>query len=515
MKTIQFISALLVTALLWSSCEIEENPKFPSTETLFETEEGAYTVLMGAYASLANFNYYGADFQHLTYMSSGLFTSGRDQSLTDILILETTPSLNYVENLWRTVYQSIGRCNDMIINMEKSHLVDTAGHHPYLGQAYFIRGLNYFNLVRIYGKVPLMIDVVNPDNMNLPRADVDAVYQRIIADLENAKAMLPENGVNGLPGKYAAHTLLAKVYMQLAGNKTADETDYWQKAYDEAIAVKGKFALMDNYADLWLESTSNNNQESIFEIQGNEENTLRQYQLFTPSNGNKGCSVWGRIKPHIECYTQHAEAYPGDPRIENTFLTEWVKYNKNTGEPIKAPIKTYPTFKNRNNKDKSYPFLYKYYIKDHTRLNYNTIMNLVLFRYADVLLMLAEIENELNGPDAAYAYVNEVLTRARGGGTEPADWSGLTQEDFREAIMQEYRYELLGEGHEWFNDRRRGYQWFKTHVIDPHNNHPDYDFTKQRDVKLPDNSRNILMPIPLSEITANPNISVTDQNEGY
>lgn len=512
MKTIKLISIILLSVLLFAACEISEDPKFPSTETLFETEEGANTVLLGCYNSLASFNYYGADFKHLTEMSSGLFTTGKDANLKNIVALQVTPSMNYVENLWRAVYQSNGRASDVIVNMENSNLLDTLGHHPYLGQAYFIRALNYFNLVRIYGGVPLMTDVVTQDNMNLPRSSVEEVYTQIIADLNQAKVMMSDNAENGLPSKYAANMLLAKVYMQMAGNKTASETEYWQKAYDEAIQVHGEFNLLEDYADLWMETTSNNNDESIFEIQGNEENTLRLYQLYTPSNGNLGQSVWGRIKPNIECYTQHEAKYSGDPRIANTFLTEWTKY---AGGKVKEVVTTYPTFTARQNKDKSYPFLYKYYIKDHTRLNYNTIMNFVVLRYADLLLMLSEIENELNGPDAAYQYVNEVLARARGNGTVPADWSGLTQSSFRHDIMFEYRFELLGEGHEWFNDRRRGYDYFKTNVIDLHNSHPDYDFTKSRDVELPDNSRNMLMPIPLSEITANPNVSVDDQNPGY
>lgn len=509
---IKYIISIALAAFLFASCEIDENPKFPSAETLFETEEGANTVLLGCYSSLASFNYYGADFKHLTDFSSGLFTTNRDASLKDIVALQVTPSLNFVENLWRSAYQTTGRANDMIENMEESNLLDSLGHHPYLGQAYFIRALNYFNLVRIYGDVPLMTELVNFDNMNLPRSPAADVYNLIIQDLEKAKLMMAEEAQNGMPSKYAAHMLLAKVYMQLAGNNTATETEYWQKAYDEAIEVYGKFSLVEDYGSLWLEASSNNTEESIFEIQGNEENTLRLYQLFTPSNGNAGHSVWGRIKPNIECYTQHEAKYPGDPRMTHTFLTQWTKYKD--GE-VKEVVTTYPTFTARQNKDKSYPWLNKYYIKDHTRTNYNTIMNFVVFRYADLLLMLAEIENELNGPDAAYLYVNEVLTRARGVGAIPANWSGLTQAQFRHDIMFEYRFELLGEGHEWFNERRRGYEWFKTNVVDLHNSHPDYDFKKSRDVELPDNSRNMLMPIPLSEITANPNISVEDQNPGY
>ena len=65
------------------------------------------------------------------------------------------------------------------------------------------------------------------------------------------------------------------------------------------------------------------------------------------------------------------------------------------------------------------------------------------------------------------------------------------------------------------NVRRRGYEFFKEHVIDAHNNHPLYNFSKQRDVEYPDNDRIMVMPIPLTEITANPNISVSEQNPGY
>jgi hypothetical protein len=310
--------------------------------------------------------------------------------------------------------------------------------------------------------------------------------------------------------------LLAKVYMTLAGDKKAGETDYWQKAYDEAIQAYGKYSLVADYNSLWIEATANNTTESVFEIQGNVENTLRLHQLFTPSNGNKGRSVWGRIKPNLECYDMHLAKYPDDPRHAATFLSEWPKYNANGSYTM---TKSYPFFTNRNNKDKSYPWLNKYYIREHERSSYDTNMNFVVMRYADLLLMLAEIENELNGPDNAYQYVNEVLQRARQSSdvpaTEPSDWSGLSQDEFRAAIMFEYRYELLGEGHDWFNDRRRGYDYFKTNVVDIHNNHPLYDFTVQRDVELPDDSRNMLMPIPQAEITANPNINQEDQNPGY
>lgn len=518
MKLFKYITLSIALAFIGFSCTLEEKPLFPSADNLYSSVEGSHTVLNGCYSGLADFNYYGADFMHLTYFSSGLFTSNRDASLVDIIALQQTASLNFVENVWRASYRVVGRTNDLLENLEAVELGDELEQNNIMGQAYFIRALAYFNLVRIYGDVPLLIKNPTLETMNQPRSESSIVYDQIITDLEKAKVKLraADTQMPGRPNMYAANMLLAKVYMTLAGNQTAGQTNYWQMAYDEAIEVYEKYSLVADYRKLFEEGTANNTPESIFEIQGNVENTLRLHQLFTPSNGNAGRSVWGRIKPNIECYDMHAAKYPDDPRHAATFMTEWTKYAANGNTSI---IKTYPTWTKRNNKDKSYPWLDKYYIRETTRSSYDTNMNFVVLRYADLLLMLAEIENELNGPDNAYQYVNLVLDRARNSAdvpsVEPADWSGLSQEEFRADIMFEYRYELLGEGHEWFNDRRRGYDYFKTNVIDIHNNHPGYDFSVKRDVLLPDNSRNMLMPIPQAEITGNPNITQADQNPGY
>ena len=91
----------------------------------------------------------------------------------------------------------------------------------------------------------------------------------------------------------------------------------------------------------------------------------------------------------------------------------------------------------------------------------------------------------------------------------------MTQATFRDSIMYEYQFELLGEGQDFFRVRRRGYAYFKEHVIDAHNNHPLYDFSVARDVEYPDNDRIMLMPISQDEINANTAISAADQNPGY
>ena len=115
--------------------------------------------------------------------------------------------------------------------------------------------------------------------------------------------------------------------------------------------------------------------------------------------------------------------------------------------------------------------------------------------------MLAEISNELQNGEQL-SYVTEVLDRV---GITPSSLYSGGQDAFREAIMAEYNYELLTEGHDWFNNRRRGYQWFKNHVIDPHNNYVNRNenFDVTHDI---DESTVMHLPIPAAEVGANPEI---------
>ncbi|QZT37901.1 RagB/SusD family nutrient uptake outer membrane protein [Halosquirtibacter xylanolyticus] len=499
--------------VLGMSCSLNEKPFTASEEKLISTEEGAQSLVNGCYAKMASYNHMGASAQMLTHLGSGLFTTSKASNLKDICALKPYSTLNYVDKYWSGVYATIESCNTTIATLKKSHLDEVKIKDLY-GQVYFIRSFCYFDLVRLFGRIPLRIAPSNSSNINSPMSDVSLVYDQVISDATLAKKMLKEKRMDGLPSKYAAHMLLTKVYVTLAGNKRANETPYWTKAYDEAMTIYGHYQLVHDYRTLWREETSNITSESIFEIMGNNEHTLRHYQLYTPSKGNKGKSTWGRIIPNIELYDAHAKKYPSDPRLKETFLTEWIKY-------VKKPtlMKTYPSFTKRNNVDKSYPFLSKYVMNNSESMGYATNMNLVLYRYSELLLTLAEIENELHGAKGAYFYVNKVLARARASSdipsVDPKDWSDLSQDQFREAIMAEYNFELLGEGNDWYVVRRRGYEYFKNHVIDVHNNTMVYDFKKQRDVQYPEGVSTMLFPIPMIEITSNPNISIDDQNLGY
>ena len=494
----------LFCSLLYVSCDLEENPPFLAESNVYTSVDGANAALNGIFSSMANFNYYSADFHHSTLYMSGLFVTKKPSDKSNIGALSPNPDQNYPTNLWRSMYQTIARANDMIANVPVDNGDDDLNN--ILGVSYFLRAHTYLNLVRLYGGVPLHTEPATSESLHKPRASVADVYALIIADAEKAKSLMFDAAIQGggRPGKLAANMLLAKAHMTLAGN-TAD-SPHWQHAYDEAIQVYGQYSLIPDYGNLWAsESTANNNTESIFEIQFNEENSSVLIKIFTPNAAYPGRG-WERFRANPEVVDAHIARYPDDPRIDFTFRSEFQK-------PSGATVKVYPSA-GRNIFGKGYPYINKFFVKDQTATTDASNYNYVQYRYADLLLMLAEIENELGMNAAAHGHVNEVLARARateGGTVEPADWAGLSQDDFRTAIMKEYTFELLAEGQDFFNGHRRGYDFFKTNYIDVHNARNDKGF----DIVYPDNDKAMLLPIPSVEIDTNQEINGSDQNPGY
>ena len=517
MKKILSIISLSAFAFLVFGCSeiLDETPETLYNEAqVFSTEQGVESALNGLYQSFADPAYHGSSWHGLIVPISGKFYSNQGAS-EDATSLNCSPSNTWLTRLWPQMFTTINVANTIIDNLENTTL-DLNNRETALGQAYFIRAATYFDLVRFFGDVPLKTEPTTTENLHTPRAPKSQVYDLIISDFEKAKAMLPNAGeyLVDRPIKFAANAYLAKVYMQLAGEDGGNPA-LWQNAFDEAIQVYGRYSLEPNFFDLY-DSQNENTSESIFEIQYGQNGAVRNADIirfYSPQDWAQlpiTIETFGRVRPNKETFDQHLTQYPDDPRIDATFIYgSYQRYN-NTGNIVNQNI--YPTTANGNN---GFPFLNKY-----VDLNFNgttTSRNFIKIRYADVLLMLAEIENELNGPGNAYAYVNEVLARARNSSegtpaTQPADWSGMSQDEFRSRIMRERQYELLGEGHEWFDTRRRGYQYFLDEVIETHNNFPNLG---NRDFIYPISVKNMLLPIPSTEISGNQGITQADQNPGY
>jgi len=502
---IKLLIATIFSSLLYVSCNLEENPPYLTESSVYTSVDGASTALNGVFNPLTDHFYYGHDYHVVNAYMSGMFAAKVGRDRYTIGALRPTPTINYLTKFWEFSYKSIGRANDMIVNVAEDS--GDAELDNILGITYFLRAHVYLNLVRLYGGVPLRVLPTTPETLHQPRASVEDVYALIIADCEKAKSLMkgPGEQSGGKPGKYAANMLLAKTYMTLAGNNSS--SPYWQKAYDEAIQVYGMYSLVNNYDDLFSsENTANNNSESIFEIQFNPEVKSKIGRIFTPNAAYAGPG-WERVRALPEVVDAHAARYPNDPRYNSTFRDQYNKFGNG------ALLKVYPA-RARSNFNVAYTYINKYFIKDQSIKSDATNYNFVQLRYGDLLLMLAEIENELNGPTSAYQYVNEVLTRARNSGngvTEPANWFGLNQDEFRAAIMKEYHFELLGEGQDFFVGHRRGYDFFKVNYIDVHNARIDRGF----DPVFPDDQSVMLIPIPGVEIDTNREITAADQNPGY
>ena len=166
--------------------------------------------------------------------------------------------------------------------------------------------------------------------------------------------------------------------------------------------------------------------------------------------------------------------------------------------------KTWPS-RTRGNFRNSHPFLFKYAVKDVTHSNQYDDKNIVVYRYAELLLMLAEISNELQNGEQL-SYVTQVLNRVN---LSNISYVNADQSTFRDMIMKEYRYELLGEGEDAHNNRRRGFDYFLDSVIIPHNttttlsdgqamNFNNKDLTLSEDP-----NQAMFLPLPLTEINTN------------
>ncbi|HRD82005.1 MAG TPA: RagB/SusD family nutrient uptake outer membrane protein [Saprospiraceae bacterium] len=511
-----YILALL--ALSASACRdfLTEDPvTFYSEQTIFSNEEGVETAINGIFSAYQTGQYYGTAWHNLTMPLSGKFYSSQVAN-RDAVSLNTTSSNQWVSDMWAQMYTTINTANTAIANLETTE-APLANRTRALGDAYFLRGITYLDLVRLFGGVPLRTKPVKIADIHQPRASRQAVIELVISDLEKAKTMMsaPADARRGRPSRLAANVYLAKLYMTLAGEENGDAS-YWAKAKTELMEVyqSGAYSLTPTYAELFHPGNENT-RESIFELQYGHTGGIRNSDIvrsFTPSNSiyaPSNTSTFGRIRPNKETYDQHLGRYPGDPRLAATFIAG--SYARSTG----GNQTIYPT---RKTGTQGFAVIAKWF--DPSYNGTTTERNLIQLRYADVLLMLAEVENELSGPETAYPFVNQVLARARdtnGDGVsdtmQPADWSGMTQADFRTWIMRERMFELLSEGQEWFDTRRRGYDFFLQEVVMPHNAHPFFDATT--DFMYPDSRKNMLLPIPLSEISGNQAITNADQNPGY
>ncbi len=366
---------------------------------------------------------------------------------------------------WTFLYQGVNRANTAITRIPDVEM-DEELKARLIGEAKFLRALFYFNLVRLWGGVPLVTEPTQSlDEVNVPRSSAEEVYQLVLDDLQAAEAALPVSYGPANVGRAtsgAAKALLAKVYLT---------RENWQQAAEKAKEVidSGEYGLLDDYTDLWTYENENS-MEHIFSVQFMIDEVPSPHSSYYAPRiaGISLGTTFGENAPR----PIWAASFRDDDARTALFETQYAKYN--------------------NPQDTAYfePHIFKYFDRDAT--TFNSGHNFPVIRYADVLLIYAEALNELGRTSEAYPYINQVRERA-----ELPSLSGLSQEVFRDAVIQERSWELGMEGHRRFDLVRTGKLIEVMNAI-LEGNPVDEHFT--------------LLPIPLREIQTNPEL---EQNPGY
>lgn len=486
--------ALLLSA---TSCEkfLEEPDKSNFTmENYFTKPEHAESVVNSIYESLRSVTgggFNGAPWMMLEF-STGLANTelGQAQSSINVRNLVNNADNEYGNTWWVSSYRAIGNANLAIAKIPEISMDETQ-KKKYLGEARFLRAFNYYNLVRIFGKVPLIdkpVDLTAPELYPDPATE-EAVYQLIVADLLEAEASgLPMTDVSGRATLGAVKSLLASVYLTMAGYPLQKGAEYYQKAAGKAKEVidSGKFKLFGSYDDLHSYGTKNRD-ENIFMVQF-VPNVLPSNWQTSIIPYNQGISAYSDETGAIFANKEFVESYePGDKRAkEKQFYYRTYTLSSDRSKTV----------------DLGGYYIFKHFDTDAHLTTTSSGLNWPLIRYAEVLLTYAEAANEVNGPtEAAYQAVNAIRSRA-----ELQPLAGLTKDQFREAIWRERWYELSFENKTWFDMvRLRKAFNVATKTFD---NYVGHQFSYGPTLK----ERELLFPIPTAEIRNNSKLA---QNKGY
>ncbi len=387
--------------------------------------------------------------------------------------------LGIISSSWQNYYRMIFRANTLLVRIEAADPAVVTNKNRHIGEAKFLRALAYFDLVRIFGDVPLVTAPVNPEEAyKTGREKVDKIYDElIIKDLLDAETKLSATytGVNvGRPTKGAAAALLGRVYLTRKDFTNAE-------AKLQQVTTMG-YALLPNYKDLFDYSKNEHHSEYIFDVEYeegiNEGSTfplaffpfakviMDYYGFVSGTPGNSGSPTETLFKAFE----------PTDPRRAIT-VNYGITVN---GTFVPVPSQTVQASKSFTTK-----YIAPSALPGDSKANWKVI------RYADVLLMLAESLNENGKTAQALTYLNQV--RKRVGLT---DYVGLSKDDTREKIYLERRFELTMEGHRWFDLIRTGRALA----------------TLQ---KLGMKPHMVVFPLPLTQVQIVNNAAVLPQNPGY
>jgi tetratricopeptide (TPR) repeat protein len=495
------IGCFLLTAL--SACNksfIEIAPEnFISSANFFQTQNDFVQAVNATYAPLRNLyndayimGEMRSDNTHYIFNSSNRGNLVREE-VADFI---DNPTAAPTSNKWTSSYRIIANANEVLLRIDAA-TIDEAVKKNLKGQVLFLRALAYFDLVQYFGDVPLVLkptsgsaDEIIGVQSALTRTPKADVYAQIVKDAKEAATLLPNKATQekGRATVGSAKTLLGNVYVVLK---------QWSEAETvlKEVVSSGQYSLLPDYASVF-NPANKNHAESVFEVQYLQ--------------GNLGL--------------QSSFGYVFAPNVTNmTPLTGFTFNNQSIGgwnTPTEDLMAAYETGDKRkaasvmdgyteSGKFVAQPFIKKYFNLPFPAPNGsspNTNDNWPVYRYAEVLLLLAEVLNEQGKAGEALPHLNAVRTRAG-----LAAVSNNNQAQLRDVLQKERRIELVFENKRWLDLVRTGKA---IEVISAYGSKlkasgkhtyllsSTYNVTANR----------LLFPIPFSERQVNPNLT---QNPGY
>jgi len=488
----------------------EEDPSNLTPESFYTIPEHAESAIAAVYAD-ARFigdgaGIFSSNWQLLEAVTGTATTeTAQNSDLNNLLGLIHDGNTGHVVNYWNGIYRVIANANLVLEKVPTIPQMDEAQRTRILGEARFLRAWAYFYAVRLWGAVPLVTvpQAANSENFFPPRASVEEVYNLIVEDLTVAEAAgLPWMDKRGRVSTAAVKSELAIVYLTMAGQPLNKGASHYKLAADKAFEVityansnPAVINLFDTYAQVHNE-TLKNEKEHIFMLQynslvaGNPMDNM--YPNFKPVTFN-GASGTGSTVPTLSFYNSYET---GDLRAkdrEGYFYTSYFTNGNGALFQLGAPyiFKHFNTIANGSS---------------GVAGSRNNNLNVPLIRYAEVLLVYAEAQNELGSPTPeAYNAFKRIRDRAQ---LVTPELGTYNQTTFREAVWRERWHELCYEQITWFdmvrlrkvyNETTNGFDNFVGHV------------NKSSNQTLQE--KHLLFPIPRAELQNNPNL--TPQNPGY
>jgi hypothetical protein len=477
MKTINFktklsLMTLLVSLMTLYSCSEDfidlTPPSAVTVEDLYQSETDFQQAIVGVYTGLRS--QYGGFWEIGDLRADDVWqeaTNHTGRVLTDNFQGHTASN-----SVWSNGYVTITRANTML---EKIEEIDIPNKAAYTAEAKFLRALSYFNLVRIFGAVPMVTSPLTPDEAyQTGRVGVDKIYNElIIPDLVEAGNELPTqySGTDvGRATQGAAKALLGKVYLTLNNFVEAESTL-------EEVTNMG-YQLLDNYNDVF-DPNNKYHSEYIFDI---------EYTSSPVAEGNNMTSICSANWPVVRALygmvgTLHDSCTPVTA-FRNLFE------EADERREISAALGVTGSDGVFNPLPARWSMITKKYLSEVPSGD-NGNANFPVIRYADVLLMYAEALNENGKTAQALDVLNQIRERAG-----VSSYSGLNQEQTKAAIVLERRLELNMEGHRWFDLVRWG---TALEVLSPVGMEPHM----------------VLWPLPQNEVLLINDPSILPQNPGY